>query len=167
MDNIIKMDMIPEIIDKIDKLDINKEKLQLKSSLRILGNIISMPEGYYTDKIIEYNFLDKLKILMEKKHSFETRKEASWIISNIAAGTSEQLSKLYENNFPYIILNVITNEEENKIKEHCLCVLYNFSNIIILQYLDNLIEKRFIDIIIKSLKIDTGDVFFYVVHFKL
>ena len=40
MDKILKMNLIPELIDKIDKLDINKEKLQLKSSLRILGNII-------------------------------------------------------------------------------------------------------------------------------
>ena len=158
MDKIIKMNLIPELIDKIDKLDINKEKLQLKSSLRILGNIISMPEGYYTDKILEYNFLDKLKIMMEKKHSFETRKEASWIISNIAAGTPEQLLKLYENNFPYILLDAITNEGENKVKEHCLWALYNFSNINNLEYLDNLVEKRFIDIIIERLKIDNGDI---------
>ena len=142
MDKIIKMNLIPELIDKIDKLDINKEKLQLKSSLRILGNIISMPEGYYTDKILEYNFLDKLKIMMEKKHSFETRKEASWIISNIAAGTPEQLLKLYENNFPYILLDAITNEGENKVKEHCLWALYNFSNINTSIYLKSIINTK-------------------------
>ena len=39
MDKILKMNLIPELIDKIDKLDINKEKLQLKSSLRILGSL--------------------------------------------------------------------------------------------------------------------------------
>ena len=158
INKIIELKILQKLIDVIDKLDIVEEKMQLQYSIRTIGNIASMPEEEYTDKIIEYNGLDKLKKLMEKKYSFETRKEVSWIISNIAAGTNQQLTKLYEKDFQSILFDVITNGEENKVKENCLWALYNFCNINNMEYLDNLVEKGIIDIIIKRLEIDSGDV---------
>ena len=158
INKIIELKILQKLIDDSDKLDIVEEKMQLQYSIRTIGNIASMPEEEYTDKIIEYNGLDKLKILMQKKYPFEIRKEISWIISNIAAGTNQQLTKLYEKDFQSILFDVITNGEENKVKENCLWALYNFCNINNMEYLDNLVEIGIIDIIIKRLKIDSGDV---------
>ena len=158
MDKLMELKMLPKLIDNIDKLDIIKQKNELLYLLRTIGNICAMDEAKYTDKIIELNFLDKLKILMQKKYTFGTRKEASWIISNIAAGSPQQLIKLYENNFQDILLDVITNEEDNKIKNNCLWALYNYSNINNSEYLDDLVEKGIIDIIVKRLKKDKGEI---------
>ena len=158
MDKLIGLKMLPKLIDHIDKLDTIKQENQLMYLLRTIGNICAMEEGYFTDKILEFNFLDKLKILMQKNYFFETRKEAAWIISNIAAGTPEQLIKLYENNFQDILIDVITNEEETAVKHSCLWALYNFSNLNNFEYLENIVEKGLIDIIVKRLKVDTGDI---------
>ena len=83
MDKIIGLKMLPKLIDNIDKLDITEQKDQLMHLLRTVGNICAMEDGFYTDKILEFNFLDKLKILIQKKYPFETRKESAWIISNL------------------------------------------------------------------------------------
>ena len=158
MDKIIGLKMLPKLIDNIDKLDITEQKNQLMHLLRTVGNICAMEDGFYTDKILEFNFLDKLKILIQKKYPFETRKESAWIISNIAAGTSQQLIKLYENNFQDILIDIITNEEDNAIKDNCLWALYNYCNINNFEYLENIVEKGIIDIIMKRLNTDTGDI---------
>ena len=55
-------------------------------------------------------------------------------------------------------MDVITNEEDNKIKNNCLWALYNYSNINNSEYLDDLVEKGIIDIIIKRLKKDKGEI---------
>ena len=157
MDKIIEMNLLPKIMDIIDKSDINFDQNQILFSLRILGNFVAMENSYYTDKVIECNILDELKKLMEPQYSFGIRKEASWIISNIAAGTPQQLTKLYENNFQDILFNIILNEDNSKIKENCLWALYNYSNINNPEYLDILVEKGFLDIIIKRFSIDNGD----------
>ena len=77
---------------------------------------------------------------------------------NIAAGTSQQLIKLYENNFQDILIDIITNEEDNEIKDNCLWALYNYCNINNFEYLENIVEKGIIDIIMKRLNTDTGDI---------
>ena len=156
MNKLIEIKLHQKLIDKIDKFD-TKEKDIIYCCLRIIGNYAAMENSYYTDVILENNFLDKLKKFIRKNQSFEIRKEATWILSNIAAGTNQQLTKLYENNFPYILFDIILNEEESIIKKNCIWSLYNFSNINNPEYLDILVEKGLIDIIIKRLKIEKGD----------
>lgn len=156
MNKMIELNLLLKLIDKIDKFDINEKNI-IHCCLRIIGNFVAIDDGFYTDKVIEYNFLDKLKKFIQNNQQFENRKEATWILSNIAAGTNQQLLKLYENNFQYILFDIISNEEESKIKNNCLWSLYNFSNINNSEYLDILVEKGFIDIIIERFKIDGGD----------
>lgn len=156
LNKLIEIKLYQKLIDKIDKFDKNEKDI-IYCCLRIIGNFAAMDNSYYTDIIIEYKFLDILKKLILKNQSFEIRREATWILSNIAAGTNQQLTKLYEKNFQNILFDIILNEEESKIKINCLWCLYNFSNINNPEYLDILVEKGFIDIIIKRFKIDKGD----------
>ena len=157
LDTILEIHLLDKIISKIDKLDVEDEKLEILYSSRIIGNFAAMEDSFYTDKVIELNVLDKLKILIQDKYSPSTRKEIAWIISNVAAGTQEQLNTLYENNFPDILFDMILNGEEGDIKNHCLWALYNFSNLNNQEYLNSLVESGFLDIIIKRLNIDSGD----------
>ena len=158
MNKIIEIDLLKKIINKIDKLNPDEDKIEILISIRIIGNFAAMENSYYTDKVIELNILDKLKILIQDKYSFEIRKESAWIISNIAAGTTNQLNLLYDNNFPDIIFDNVLNGNEDSIKYNILWALYNFSNIQNMEKLNSLIERGFIDIIINRLKIDQGDI---------
>ena len=157
MDKIIELNLLKKLIDKIDTLNPEDDKTEIFNSLKIIANFGAMENSYYTDKIIELNVLDKLKLLMQDKYSLGIRKETAWLISNIAAGTINQLTKLYENNFQDILFDNISNSPDDKIRNNCLWALYNFSSLKNIEYLNALIEKGFIDIIIKRLKIDKGD----------
>jgi hypothetical protein len=150
--------LLKKIINKIDKLNPDDDKVEILISVKIIGNFAAMENSYYTDKVIELNILDKLKILIQDKYSFDIRKESAWIISNIAAGTTNQLNLLYDNNFPDIIFDNVLNGNEDSIKYNILWALYNFSNIKNMEKLNSLIERGFIDIIINRLKIDQGDI---------
>lgn len=155
---IIELNMLPKFIKYAGLDNVENNENQIFYSLRVIGNFCEIDDGYYTDKIIEVNGLDVLKKLLQKEYSFKIRKESAWIISNIAAGTESQLIKLYENKFQDVLFDIILNGEENELKENCLWALYNFSNIKNKDYLEAIIEKGFIDIIINRFKIDKGNV---------
>ena len=158
MNKIIELNLLKKIIDKIDKLNPEEDKMEILLSIRIIGNFAAMENSYYTDKVIELNILDKLKILIQDKYVFNIKKECAWIISNIAAGTSNQINLLYDNNFPDILFDIILNGNDDSVKDNCLWALYNFSNINNIEKLNILIERGFMDIIINRLKLDQGDV---------
>ena len=104
--------------------------------------------------MIELNFLTKLKKLTQKKYPFIIRREATFIISNIAVGTNNQLIKLYENNYREILIDIILNEKEGSIKKNCLWALYNFAILSNEEYFINLIHKGLIGILVSRIKID-------------
>ena len=158
MDKIIEINLLQRIINYLDITDINNKRFQIFYSLRIIGNFVMIEEGYFTDKLIELNIFGRLKKLIQDQYPFEIRKEATWIISNIAAGTSEQIIQLYQNNFPDLLFNIISKEKEGVIKKNCLWALYNFVNITNKGYLTDLIEKGLLDILISRLKIENSDI---------
>lgn len=158
MQKILDLNLPKKLIDKIDKLDILEDEVQILYSIRIIGNLVAMDDNYYTDEILKLNIFEILKLLIKEKYSLDIRKEAAWIISNIAAGTNEQLNALYNNNFQDILFDIILNGNEDSVKNNCLWALYNFSNIKNQEYINILVERGFIDIIINRLKIDEGDI---------
>jgi hypothetical protein len=81
--------------------------------LRILGNIVS-GNAHQTQLVVEAGILDQLKktIYHEKR---SVRKETCWIISNIAAGTQQQIEALILSDFLPILDFVIKNDEPDVI----------------------------------------------------
>lgn len=156
LDTIIEMNMLPKLMHYLDISDIINNRENILLSLRIIGNFAMVEDGYYTDKLLELNFLDKLKKLITVIYPFDIRKEAFLIISNISAGTSDQLIKLYENHFQDILFNIIFNEKEEKIKIKSLWALYNFATIKNIDYFKDIIEKGLLNIIVERFKIDDG-----------
>lgn len=157
-DKMIKLELIQKLMNYLDITDIiNKDKL-IFYALKILGNFAMVYDSYCTDKLIELNFLNKLKIFIENNYSFNIRKEAAWIISNIAAGTSEQKIKLYKSNYLNLLFDMIYKEKEETIKKSYLWALYNFVNINNQKYFNDLIQKGLLDILISSLNIEDHDI---------
>ena len=77
--------------------------------LRIIGNVVA-GNASQTQMVVDSGCLQYLKktIIHEKR---SIRKETCWIISNIAAGTQQQIEALIENDFLPILDYVIKNDE--------------------------------------------------------
>jgi len=83
--------------------------------LRIIGNVVA-GNAAQTQMVVDSGCLQYLKkTIMHEKRSI--RKETCWIISNIAAGTQQQIESLILNEFLPILDYVIKNDEPEVIKE--------------------------------------------------
>jgi hypothetical protein len=77
--------------------------------LRILGNVVA-GNAAQTQMVVDSGCLVQLKkTIVHEKRSI--RKETCWIISNIAAGTQQQIEALIVNDFLPILDYVIKNDE--------------------------------------------------------
>ena len=157
LDILIELNILPKIIELIDSP--NGDIIFL--ALKIIGNFVMNENNIYTQIIIDLNALDKLKKTLKREYdnlNKDIRKESSFAVSNIAAGTQDQLIKLYENDFYDVLVDIIKNDEENSCKNNCLWALYNFSCIKNHHSLQEIVQKGFIRIIIDRFHIDCGEV---------
>jgi hypothetical protein len=77
--------------------------------LKIIGNIVT-GNPLQTQAVIDAGVLPYLaKLIFHEKRSI--RKETCWVISNIAAGTQQQIKSLIVNDFLSILEQVIKNDE--------------------------------------------------------
>lgn len=83
--------------------------------LRIIGNIVS-GNANQTQIVLDAGVLQYLKkTIFNEKRSI--RKESCWIISNIAAGTQQQIEALITNEFLPVLDYVIKNDEPDVNKD--------------------------------------------------
>lgn len=154
---LIHLNILQRIIQLID----SKDSDIIYYSLKIIGNYAMNTDEFYTQQLINLNVLDKLKKTLNKENdnlNQNIRKETSFILSNIAAGTQEQVTKLYEDNFYPIFCDIINNEKESSVKINCLWALYNLSNIHNEEYIEKLIENGYMKIIVNRFYIDHNEV---------
>lgn len=77
--------------------------------MKILGNIVS-GNPLQTQAVIEEGALKYLgNLIFHEKRSI--RKETCWVISNIAAGTQQQIKALIVNDYLQILERVIKSDE--------------------------------------------------------
>ena len=114
-------------------------------------------DSIFTEKLLEINVIDILKKFLDKKYEEKIRKESSFTLSNIAAGTQNQVVKLYESNIFPILSDIIITEPESDIKINCLWTIYNFSCIKNKEYLDELVQNGLMKIIIDRFNVDKGN----------
>lgn len=156
LNKIIELNILPKLIELTD----NDNYDIIYYSLKTIGNFAMNEKSDFTDILINLNVLEVLKNILEKENeekNINIRKESSFIISNIAAGTQNQISKLFEMNFYKLLHNIIINEEEGKIKNNCLWAIYNLSCIENEEYLEQLIKNGYLTIIMNRFNIDYGD----------
>ena len=81
--------------------------------LRIIGNMVA-GNALQTQKVVDAGVLPYLlKTMFHEKKS--VRKESCWIISNIAAGTQQQIEALIMNDFLPVMTQVIKNDDQEVI----------------------------------------------------
>jgi hypothetical protein len=91
--------------------------------LKIVGNIVT-GNPLQTQAVIDAGILPFLaKLIFHEKRSI--RKEACWVISNIAAGTQQQIKALIVNDFLPILETVIKNDDPEVIN---LIFFFNYLN---------------------------------------
>jgi hypothetical protein len=151
---LIDLNILQRIIQLVDSKDGNI----ILFSLRIIGDYAMNNDSFYTQQLINLNALDQLKKTLRKDFDINIRKESSFTLSNIAAGTQEQVKKLYEEDFYPIFYDIIKNEEESPIKTNCLWALYNFSSIKNQDYLEKLVENGYMKIIVDRFDIDHEEI---------
>jgi importin subunit alpha-1 len=79
------------------------------SVLRVIGNMVA-GNALQTQKVIDAGVLNYLhKTMFNEKRA--VRKETCWIISNIAAGTQQQIEALILNNFLPVMTRVVKNDD--------------------------------------------------------
>ena len=109
---LIDLNILQRIVQLID----SKDGDIILFSLRIIGEYAMNKDSFYTQQLINLNALNQLKKTLKKEYDINIRKESSFTLSNIAAGTQEQVEKLYEEGFYPIFYDIIKNEEESPIK---------------------------------------------------
>lgn len=130
---------IIEFIDlkKIVNLVESHENDKIKApAIRIIGNIVTGNDTQ-TQKMIDCGFLPIFhKLLLSKASKRSTIKEICWAISNVAAGTTQQIQALFDENLfktifdlyetaditvkkeiAWVIGNTITTGDDDQIKE--------------------------------------------------
>ncbi|KAF0980883.1 hypothetical protein FDP41_012671 [Naegleria fowleri] len=84
----------------------------LLPSLRVFGNFIRLDDSTITQRIIDTEgFMDGLKICA-LAINFSVKKESLYILSNIAAGTSQQVQTLIDNNVLRDVIAVVFNTSD-------------------------------------------------------
>ena len=83
------------ITQTICSLLLSQNQQIITPALRTIGNIISSSDPTHTQALLEQGILDVLiTLIRDPALKAEQHKEAAWTISNIAAGTSEQVTFL-------------------------------------------------------------------------
>lgn len=88
----------------------------ISSVHKILGNLVNLGDRE-TDQIIEHGFLETLGRLLTANNML-CKKEVCWILSNICAGTSEQIDRIIQE--PHLFANLVdlikTDEEDVQVE---------------------------------------------------
>lgn len=101
----------------------NVVNLQI-NCLKIIGNIVT-GNPLQTQAVIDSGVLTYLgKLIFHEKKTI--RKESCWVISNIAAGTQQQIKALIVNDFLPILEHVIKNDEPEVINILIDYLTFNF-----------------------------------------
>lgn len=91
---VIEVGVVPRLLE----LFLHPNLSVLSHALRCVGNIVTGDDSQ-TQCVINYGALPCLSNLLTQNYKKSIKKEACWTISNITAGTKEQIQMVLEANF--------------------------------------------------------------------
>jgi hypothetical protein len=143
-DYLLENGVIPYILEVIRNNNTENNAYLILYGLKILGNIISGNVNQ-TQKMLDYNIYDILKTHMfnQKKG---IKKEANWIISNIASDTEAHIKDLIDNGF-FPLIYQIFQKEDRDVRIEAAWALCNFSQIKDKNYILSLIDQGLLNAI--------------------
>ena len=115
--SIIKAGSLPYLIQLITSTDLNI----LSPALRTIGNIVAGEDDLQTQAVIDAGVLVPLKKLLDTGRG-SVRKETCWIVSNITAGTPEQIRAILENDLFRSLVHILHTNEFKIAKEACWAI---------------------------------------------
>jgi len=97
-----------------------------KPALRTIGNIVCAEgtDGDYTQVILEEQAVPKLTSLIQHSNR-EIQKEACWTLSNIAAGTVDQIQAVLEAGAIPPLVQLVSSEEDPEVRSEACWVVLN------------------------------------------
>lgn len=143
---IIDINLLPYIIKFLD-ID---NKAIIMTCLRIVGNIACEDNAIQTQKLFDLNVLSKLKYTLFNE-SPSIRKETAFILSNLAAGTQQQIEIMIEQNF-FEILKKAVKSDVPKVKKEAIYGIANLSMVENEKYMKKLIDDGILIFIYECMK---------------
>ena len=143
-DYLLENGVIPYILEIVRNNNTESNSSLILFGLKIMGNIISGNVNQ-TQKMLDYNIFDILKIHMFN-HKKGIKKEANWIISNIASDTEAHIKDLIDNGFFPLIYEIFEKEDKD-VRIEAAWALCNFSQIKDKNYILSLIDQGLLNIL--------------------
>ena len=127
----------------------------INSIHRILGGITN-GDDFDTSSIIDHGFLSDFSIMLNIEDTL-FRREICWIISNIAAGTENQISHLL--NEPHLFDQIIKliSDSQIKVKREAIWCLCNITKHANLNQIIHLIESNIFEVFVYILEINSSE----------
>ncbi|KAK8814319.1 hypothetical protein WA158_008181 [Blastocystis sp. Blastoise] len=128
----------------------------IRPCLRTVGNIVCMETDQekcvdFTQKVIEYGVVPLLKTLMFSRQK-DIQKEVCWTLSNIAAGTQEQIQVLLENDILQIVIGMLSNMKvDPEVRAESAYILFNVTTGGNEQQIESLMSVETMDTLITQL----------------
>ncbi len=136
--DIVNSGIIPTLVSYLN----NSQNRLVLPALQALGNVLSSTKDYFTDEVLKQtDFLDFL-FKLTKSNANTIQVYASWAVSNIAAGSPDQISKIIENPEYMKYLNDHLQNTNSSIKYQASCALANLVTRASIKQIETLVEKN-------------------------
>jgi hypothetical protein len=108
LEAIVNQELIPHFILQLSDVNrTNSEKI-ITPALRVLGNLIQSDDDTHTQAVLNYSPLPAFGMLLQAPTStVNIRKEILWILSNIAAGSQDQIQSIIDANILPAVYNLL------------------------------------------------------------
>lgn len=122
LQQIIHLNIVPILI----QLLICHNNNIIVPTLRTLGNITASELDEHTQYLIDHNILPNIDYMLNTNENKRILKESCWLLSNICAGTSEQLEIFIHTPNVLLSLNQMLLYPNKEIQREALWAIYNF-----------------------------------------
>lgn len=90
-------------------------------TLRALGNIVTGDDDI-TQAVVDLGVLRPLKALMMPTAKSNLKKEACWVVSNITAGTAQQIKAVFDHGIMPELVDLLAHADYKTKKEACWAI---------------------------------------------
>ena len=147
--NIVDSGCIPLMVKYIG----NEENRLVFPALQVLGNVISSTRDNFTDEVLKQPDLLPLLFKLCENTNDKIKIYTTWTISNIAAGTPQQISQIIDNPQYIQKLSERLKESDEKVRCQASCALSNLVFRATVDQIEQLITKHeYLELLLQIMK---------------